>query len=79
MLASTPVKCCSPQHGLVRAISQFTHCPLRPAIGAQFMAQVGPALLRRPQVLVLFAALSTCNPGNVLDAVKAAKHIYSCT
>ncbi len=43
------------------------------------MAQVGPALLRRPQVLVLFAALSTCNPGNVLDAVKAAKHIYSCT
>ncbi len=25
------------------------------------------------QVLVLFAALSTCDPGNVLDAVKAAK------
>lgn len=26
------------------------------------------------QVLILFAALSTCDPGNVLDAVKAAKH-----
>ena len=26
-----------------------------------------------PQVLILFAALSTCDPGNVLDAVKAAK------
>lgn len=25
------------------------------------------------QVLILFAALSTCDPGNVLDAVKAAK------
>ena len=25
------------------------------------------------QVLIVFAALSTCDPGNVLDAVKAAK------
>ena len=25
------------------------------------------------QVLILFAALSTCDPGNVMDAVKAAK------
>ena len=24
-------------------------------------------------MLILFAALSTCDPGNVLDAVKAAK------
>jgi len=25
------------------------------------------------QVLILFAALSTCDPGNIMDAVKAAK------
>ncbi len=25
------------------------------------------------EVLVLFAALSTCDPGNILDSIKAAK------
>ena len=38
------------------------------------MGHVQPACARMwRQVLVLFAALSTCDPGNVLDAVKAAK------
>lgn len=30
-------------------------------------------MLRCEQVLMLFAGLSTCDPGNILDSIKAAK------